>query len=170
MPTFVLVLNYWLHLLATIAWLGGLAMLTFVVWPGLSSSGDGEPDRILPTFGLLERRFRPIANISLVVLLITGMIQMGGDPHYKGFLIIGSDWSFVMLLKHAIIGGMIIVTTIIQGVVLPALHRTLFARPGGPPADLESGLTHHRRLKRLTILNLGLGVLVLLSTAVLTAL
>ena len=33
MPTWVLALSYWLHLIATIVWVGGLALMALVVWP-----------------------------------------------------------------------------------------------------------------------------------------
>src|SRR5947199_8041127 len=34
MPTWILALSYWLHMIATIVWVGGLALMALVVWPG----------------------------------------------------------------------------------------------------------------------------------------
>ena len=170
MPTIALALNYWLHLLATVLWLGGLAMLLLVAWPSLRPLSDADPAGESRLFEALERRFRPFANISLLVLIVTGIIQMGGDPHYEGFLRFDTPWTLTLLAKHVIIGGMVIVTALLQWVVYPALERArLLAR-----RDVADGrvleATARRRLQRLAAANLGLGVIVLLLTAYLTAL
>ena len=34
MPTWVLALSFWLHMVATVVWIGGLALMALVVWPG----------------------------------------------------------------------------------------------------------------------------------------
>ena len=166
MPVFVLTLTYWLHLLATITWLGGLAMLILVARPGADST---EPAH-RAVFESLERRFRPFANVSLIVLLVTGMIQMGGDPHYEGFLKIGNTWSLGLLLKHLVFAAMIAISAVVQWGVRPALERaSLLARHGGE-SDQAMEAILRRRLMRLTALNLTLGILVLLLTALITAL
>lgn len=169
MPTAVLALNYWLHLIATVIWLGGLATLVLVAWPGMGQALADYP-AVGNVFDALERRFRPLANVSLVVLLVTGILQMGGDPHYEGFLQIESPWSVSLLAKHVVILAMIGVSAALQWNVRPALERARFeaqhrTRPGG---EVEAGL--RRRMRRLTAANLLLGLLVLLITAVLTAL
>jgi uncharacterized membrane protein len=34
-PFWALSLSYWLHLLATVVWLGGLSLMTLVAWPAV---------------------------------------------------------------------------------------------------------------------------------------
>ncbi len=171
MPTLVLALNYWLHLLATVAWLGGMAALVVVAWPGASSKAAtgvaAEGSRFF--LETLERRFRPVASVSLAVLLVTGMIQMGGDPHYQGFLKITDAWSASLLAKHLVILGMVGVTGVLQWGVYPALDRArlLARRRSAEGRAIEETL--QGRVQRLTLVNLVLGVLVLLITAFLTA-
>jgi uncharacterized membrane protein len=150
MPLWGLALTYWLHLMATVVWIGGLAMLILTTWANIEG---------------IERRFRPFANLSLVVLLVTGLIQMGADEHYEGFLIINDLWEIGLLAKHVIIVLMIVVTLILQFNVYPALER---AKLLAGRTDYE-GETARRRLRQLTFINLGLGVLVLLCTAIITA-
>jgi uncharacterized membrane protein len=165
MPTWVLALNYWLHLLATIAWLGGTLILVAVAWPGISGARADGPLRG-ELMGAFERRFRPIANLSLVVLLVTGMIQMSGDPHYEGFLRFANSWSLLLLAKHVVFLLMIGISLILQWGVKPALERAaLLARESD---QAEAAL--HRRLRRLTTINLIFGAFVLLLTAFITAL
>ena len=169
MPTLALTINYWLHLLATTAWLGGLITMVMVAWPGLSQAiGDSsDENNILYS---LEKRFRPVANISLVVLLVTGMIQMGGDTHYEGLLQINSPWSLSLLGKHIIVALMILVGGIMQWGLHPAIERTRLQAKRKP--DLAHGNLAglHKKLRRLMTVNLVLGILVLLFTAYMTAL
>lgn len=167
MPTWVLALNYWLHLLATILWIGGLAALILVAWPGiLAAQLPDEPTRTLQN--TIEKRFRPIANLSLVVLAVTGMLQMNGDSHYEGLLQIANPWSVGMLIKHLAYLGMVALTAVLQLFILPELGRArLLAHQGGDSAEEQRLLT---RLRRFSLLELILGVLVLACTAYVTAL
>jgi len=170
MPTWVLALNYSLHLLATVVWLGGLTTLTLVAWPTFSRAlqVNALPEGWL--FEALERRLRPLANISLAVLAVTGLIQMGGNPNYSGFLRITNIWSLSLLLKHVAVGGMIILSAVMQWAVYPALNRAaLLAQHNATRGAAMQGELR-RRLRRLVALNLALGVLVLIFTAVMTAL
>jgi uncharacterized membrane protein len=162
MPVPALILSYWLHLLATVVWLGGLAMLVLAAWP-VATSDDVAG---VPTLDALERRFRPWANISLAVLIVTGTIQMGGDSHYEGFLVINTPWSLGLFAKHIMIGAMIAVSAALQWGIHPALERARLL--AGRDTVKEATLRHRVRL--LTMVNLGLGVLVLVFTALITAL
>lgn len=171
MPTLILALNYWLHLLATVAWLGGMAALVAMAWPstrGEAASGAAA-EGSCSFLEALERRFRPVANVSLAVLLVTGMIQMGGDPHYRGFLRITDAWSASLLAKHLVILGMVGVTAVLQWGIYPALDRArlLARRRSTEGRAIEESL--QGRVQHLTLVNLVLGVLVLLITAFLTA-
>jgi uncharacterized membrane protein len=163
MPTLLLALNYWLHLLATVVWLGGLAMLVAAAWSGKRRAAGAALDD-------LERRFRPLANVSLLVLLVTGMIQMGGDPHYEGWFAVRNAWSATLLAKHLVVLVMIGVSLMLQFGAAPALERAhLLAERGVSGGEAERAAAR-RRLRRLTAANLALGVLVLMLTAYMTAL
>jgi uncharacterized membrane protein len=166
MPITLLAVNYWLHLVSTVMWLGGLATLVVVTWPGLDRLLGQEAYAVLFT---LERRFRPLASISVIVLLVTGMIQMGGDPHYEGFLKLGSLWSISLLLKHAVIFGILIVTAVLQWAVLPALGRARMLSERQIAGGNTEEIRLWQRYRRLAVANLALGLLALLFTAVLTA-
>ena len=117
----------------------------------------------------LRRRFLPLSNLSLAVLVVTGLIQMSGDPHYDGVLQFTNDWTRAILLKHIAVAGMFVCGL--------ALQYQCRARAGtgdaagehhkGDPAELER---LRRREARLTWINVVLGVLVLGFTAWATAL
>ncbi len=167
MPQSLLALSYFFHLIATVVWIGGLVTLTVFVWP--------ETKRILAenlaVYSLMTRwrkRFVPLTNFSLAVLVFTGFVQMAGDPNYDGVLQISNEWSRVMLLKHLAIAGMVVCGLVLQYGVTPALERAslLLERGKGDPTEWER---LRRREVRLTWLNVVLGVTVLGFTAWATA-
>lgn len=157
---------YFLHLIATVVWLGGLVILGLLVWPEARRTlSDGDENR---RFLLnLQRRFRPWANLSLLVLLGTGLLQMAADPHYEGLLAVGNTWSVAMLLKHLAFGGMVVVMLALQFGVAPAIERAALLAQKGQPEALAAAQHRERRLAGIM---LGLGGLVLLFTAIATAL
>ncbi|NDJ55403.1 MAG: hypothetical protein GYB68_20210 [Chloroflexi bacterium] len=166
-PAPALIGLYWTHLLATIVWIGGLATLVLIVWPGLLRLDEGPVSTLLER---IEQRFRPLANLSLAVLLVTGMLQMTANANYAGLLLVTNDWSIAMLLKHIVFGGMVIVTLVIQLGVLPNLARARLQIKANPEAGQAEEQRQRSRLRQLTTLNLALGVLVLFFTAALTVL
>ncbi len=163
----MLTLSYLLHLIATVIWLGGLATLTLLVWPA-ARRATGDDPAIRRLFTDFRRRFTPITNFSLVVLIATGMIQMALDEHYDGLMQITNDWSRAILLKHVAIGGMIICGAILQLGVNPALERAGLLADAGK-GDPTAYAKLRQREVTLTWVNAGLGMLVLAFTAWATA-
>ena len=169
MVQWLLALSFFLHLVATVVWLGGLVLLTLVVWPEarnlLARQEQGEA--LLALLDRLRKRFYPLANLSLIVLIVTGLFQMDKNPHYDGLLQLTNDWTRAILLKHVAVLGMLVVGAAMQWSVLPALERaSLLLRRGKDVPDLEQW---RRRERQLSALNLVLGVLVLFFTALATS-
>jgi uncharacterized membrane protein len=164
MDFWILVLSYWLHLLATVVWLGGLALMALVAWPALRQ-GSVTANQWL----LLQQRFLPWANGSLVILLITGFFQMTADPHYTGFLSIDSVWAGAILVKHVAFLGMVGIGAYMQAVLYPAMTRTRLLAEKRPSLASGEQETLSRTEIRLLRLNLLFAVAVLFLTAVATA-
>ena len=165
----VLAFSYFLHALATITWIGGLALLVVVVWPTARERlATRTPDSVLLSFfEQLRQRFTPLSNLSLIVLLATGLLQMELNPHYAGLLQINDDWGRAILGKHIVIVAMIVISAIMQWRVTPALERaTLLARRSQGPDERAILENIQRRERQLAALNLILGVIVLFLTAV----
>lgn len=163
MPTLLpLTLAYWLHMLATIVWVGGLALIALVVWPAARATlGDG------PELGALtlrlQQRFAPLAWLSLAVLVVTGLMQMSASDNYDGLLQISNPWSAAMLAKHLAVGAMIGLGVVQQWFVLPELSRLAVKRAHG--RDTPEAAALQRRERVLTRLSLATGVVVLGLTA-----
>jgi uncharacterized membrane protein len=164
MDFWILTLSYWIHLLATIVWLGGLALLALVALPALRQGTLATNQ-----WAALQRRFTPWVNASLALLLVTGFVQMTNDEHYEGFLAVSSLWSQAILVKHIAVAAMIVVGAYVQWRVHPAMERlALLAekRPELAGAEQEQLL---RQERRLLWINLGCAAAVLFFTAVATA-
>jgi uncharacterized membrane protein len=175
MSATVLTILFAVHLLAAVAWIGGMIVLILVVMPGVrrvlrdaavTATSAQNPVEVILTE--LERRFTPLANLSLVVLIVTGMLQMSADENYGGFLQFNNTWAWAMLFKHLTVLGMAAIAGYVALVLEPERRRLqTLAAANRPDADASQHLIHHR--VRLAKLNLVCGLLTLLFTAVATA-
>jgi uncharacterized membrane protein len=169
MIQWLLAFSFFLHLVATVVWVGGLLLLTLVVWPEARAllARQDQSGLLLDFLDRLRKRFYPLANLSLVVLIVTGLFQMDQNPHYDGLLQLTNDWTRAILLKHVAVLGMLVIGVAMQWGVMPALERaTLLVRSGRESPDLDR---LRRRERQLTALNCVLGIVVLIFTAIATS-
>lgn len=164
MDFWVLALSYWVHLLATVVWLGGLALMSLVALPALRSKSLERNQ-----WFELQKRFTPWVNISLVLLLITGFVQMTNDVNYEGFLTVNTLWSQAILVKHIAVLGMILIGGFVQWRVHPAMERTALLAQKRPELAVEEQEKLLQQESRLLRLNLVCAAAVLFFTAVATA-
>lgn len=156
----LLATSYLVHLVATVVWIGGIVFMALVVTPVAQSEiGSG---RLLAA---IQRRFTPIANISLAVLIVTGMVQLTANVHYVGFLNFSNTWARAILLKHIAVGGMIAAALYMSLVLQPDINRTSMLLTAGQ-AKPEETAALSRRQSQLTQINLALAIVVLLFTAI----
>lgn len=149
-------------MLATVAWLGGLAAIAILVLP--SAKVALKPSDQLALIEGIQRRLEPLAWFSLAVLIITGLFQLSVNPHYDGFLSTSGSWSIAILTKHVFVILMIVVSAIQTWEVLPAIRRGLVLIEKAQISDIEV-----KRLQKqeniLLYLNVGLSILILAATA-----
>ena len=161
-PVWALSIAYWLHMLATVLWIGGLAALSLIVLPAARKVLD--PGAYADLLAALQKRIDPLGWFSVIVLLASGMLQMSSSPNYGGFLSINGLWGSSILIKHFLFGLMVIVSGYITWGLLPALRRAAILQASGK--DVPDGEALKKREIFLLRLNLILGVLVLLLTAI----
>ena len=164
---FIISLSFFFHLIATVAWIGGLVTLAFIVQPVLNHVVTDVRERARLNEAVFKR-FQPIANLSLIVLILTGMVQTFTNRFYKGFLQFDNTWAQAILFKHLAIVGMIILAGIITFSVQPALQRNALLVANGVADEAQSARLQQQQV-RLTRLNLALSVLVLFFTAIASA-
>src|SRR5512145_2703342 len=122
-PAWALALTYWLHLLATVTWIGSLAGISFLVLPAMQRSLN--PETQLVFIEAMQKRLEPIAWFSMSLLVLTGLFQMSVNPHYDGFLSISTQWSLAILAKHILGVFMVVASAIQTWEVIPAIHRAI---------------------------------------------
>jgi putative copper export protein len=163
----ILSVSFFLHLVATVAWIGGLVTLALVVQPVFNRYVTDVQERAQLLEALLKR-FQPIANISLAVLILSGMVQTFTNRFYKGFLQFDSAWAQAILFKHIAVLGMLGVAAFITFSVQPSLKRNALLIANGL-ADEQQAARVQQQQVRLTRINLVLSVLVLVFTAIASA-
>ena len=158
--TTVLAAIYWLHMLATVTWIGSLAAINLLFLP--ASTRALKPVDQLSLISALQKRLEPLAWFCMGILLVTGLFQLSTSPHYNGFLSVSTQWSLAILVKHGVAVLMVVVSAVQTWEVLPAVQRILLIKDKANESELA------RLQKRETLLlriNLLLSALILGATA-----
>lgn len=163
-PPWVLAIAYWLHMLATVLWIGGLAAMAIIVVPAARKTVGGKEYAAL--LAQLQKRLQGIGWFSLVVLVLTGMFQMSSSPFYEGLLAIHNPWSVAMLLKHLSIGLMVLFSGYLTWFLGPALQRNVLLQTAGKEIDPAQQARLQRQEELLLTLNVIASILVLALTAI----
>ncbi len=161
-PPFALTFSYWLHMLATVIWIGGLAAVSIFTLPAIASLDD--PGDQIKQLHQVQKKLDPLGWFSLLLLTGTGLMQMSASDQYEGLLAFSNAWSQAILLKHIVFLGMVFVSAYLTWSALPELSRAVLAlsRGKGDAGKIPAIQKKHRFLLRL---NFGLGVIVLAFTA-----
>ncbi len=153
-------LIYWLHMLATVTWIGSLAAINLLVLP--ASVRTLKLVDQLSFISALQKKLEPLAWFCMGLLLVTGLFQLSANPHYDGFLSTSTQWSLAILVKHSLGVVMAVVSAIQTWEVLPSIQRILMRKESAKAEELI------RLQKRETLLlrtNLVLSALILGATA-----
>jgi uncharacterized membrane protein len=160
-PAWALALTFWLHLLATVTWVGSLAGISFLILPAMQRTLN--PETQLVFIEAMQKRLEPIAWFCMSLLLVTGLFQMSVNPHYDGFLSVSTQWSLAILTKHLLGIIMVVVSAIQTWEVIPAIRRAIVKSKKTKNTQELDAL--RRREILLLRMNFGLAVLILLATA-----
>lgn len=160
-PTWALTLAYWMHMLATVIWIGGLAILTLIIIPTAQKTLNKNTYAIF--LENLQRRLDPLAWFSVIVLLGSGMLQMSANPNYEGFLAVNNPWGWAILVKHIVFGVMVLTSGYITWGIIPAMRRAAMRQARGK--DVPESAALQKREWLLLRINLVLGIIVLGLTA-----
>lgn len=106
-----------LHVLGVVIWIGGVAFVTTVLLPGLTS--DYSPARRLQAFHRLEGRFTWIARASVAVVGATGVWMVRRLALWPRFADLGAWW------LHAMVGVWVLFALILFVAEPLVLHRRM---------------------------------------------
>jgi uncharacterized membrane protein len=160
-PAWALALTFWLHLLATVTWVGSLAGISFLILPAMQRSLDAETQLVF--IEAMQKRLEPIAWFCMSLLLVTGLFQMSVNPHYDGFLSTSTQWSLAILTKHLLGIVMVVISAIQTWEVIPAIRRAILKSKKSKNTE-ELDVLRRREILLLRM-NFGLSTLILLATA-----
>lgn len=142
-----------LHLAATVVWIGGMVFIGAVMTPAISVLDGPNQGKV---FGVFAKRFTIVAWSCTILLLITGLLKTPTEL----LLSFSGRYDILLAVKHLLFLGMIVGGLIITFVLAPRMRR-LAPKPGVPPAKEFVAL--QGRIEMTSKMNLVLGVLVLLS-------
>lgn len=113
----------WFHVLAAVAWIGGMMFLSLVLVPAVRK-GNGSPE-FMPIFRSIARRFRIVVWLAIGILLSTGPILL----YRRGISTLDmTQWPAIVFLK----AGLVVIL-----LLLTFLHDLL----SGPPAGRSSAIS-----------------------------
>ena len=166
MILFILSLSYFLHLTATVMWIGGMAMVLLVILPAAKMT-LGSASIVGQLMKAIAKRFASMANVSIFLLIVTGIVIAHYEGKRTGFLDFGDPSSFIMILKHVLVALMILIHYYRIMILNPKAEK-ISSKTHESHADpiLSSKATRLRKLSLdLVKVNLILGTTVLLLTA-----
>lgn len=158
-PAWVMALTYWLHMLATVTWIGSLAAINLLVLPAAKTLKLVDQ---ISFISALQKRLEPLAWFSMGLLVATGMFQLSVNPHYDGFFDTSTQWSLSILIKHSLSAILAVTSAVQTWEVLPAIHRILLKKESADEGELAK---LQRRELILLRVNLFLSALILGATA-----
>jgi uncharacterized membrane protein len=149
----------WMHLIATVAWIGGMFTNFFIYMPAVGKTL--EPPVAGKLMGAVMKRFRAMVYISMVVFLISGILL--------GYLELNSGASIssrnalvgILIFKIPLYILMVILAIVAFEVVAPKVARMTAE---GPSTRLQKAL---RSQKILAVIGFLLGLIILALSAAL---
>ena len=156
MREIILAVSYWLHLTATVVWIGGIAFILFIAIPSAKQVLGADAGKLM---GEISKRFTPIANYSIIFIVVTGAILTGFNRQFSGIGNFGNSWSLTLIMKHVLVFVMVAVHFYRGLILAPKIART----------ETVSKKTSLQKLSlNLVKVNFCLGVIVLLLSGIMS--
>lgn len=151
------ILLKWIHLMATVAWIGGMFTNFFIYIPAIGKTL--EPAEAGKLTGIVMKRFRVMVYLAMAVFLITGIIM--GSLHLNSDPVFSSKNQMVALLIFKVPLYIIMVLLAIFSFerMAPRLARIA---ADGPSPQLRKA---HKSQKILALTSLLLGMIILAISA-----
>jgi len=160
MDGLVLTVATWAHLLSAVVWMGGIFFILYVALPVARKTLD-QPGKIM---GPLSNRFVPLANISIFLIIASGLIMSIVSHDFAGSGGFSGMWTQSLVAKILLV------------VIMASIHfyRGLMLTPRIARLSSEGG--HPEKVQKLQTLSLNLvkvvfflGIAALLLTSMMYA-
>ncbi len=127
-PTLQIILDF-LHLMATIAWIGGMFFNFLVVMPTVAKALD--PQTTGKFMGILFKRVRVVVYTSLIILFVTGIPMKIANEFYVGVISFGNPWEMIGFIKHIFVGVLALMAIYSFEIIFPKVSK--LAKEGPSP-------------------------------------
>jgi uncharacterized membrane protein len=149
------VLVKWIHLVATIAWIGGMFANFIIYLPAISKQLD--PPMAGKLLGSVMKRTRIVVYFSISVFILSGVLLVSMFGEESGRMYVGDIW-FIYFLGKMLLFLLLVVLAIYAFEVLAP--RTARLAKEGPSPKLQR-LQARQRMTALTGFVLGILILAL---------
>ena len=123
---YYLAILFWLHLIGISIWVGASFLMPLLIMPTVQTL---EPPARLPFVGALSKRMGPLVMASIVVVVVTGLLQT--DAVFKTFTIfLGIN----ILSVKVFVAILMMANGTYLAMVLPRRAQALAPKPGTPPS------------------------------------
>ena len=112
---------YWIHLVATVLWIGGILFIIFIAIPSSKQVLGAESGKLM---GEISKRFTPLANYSIILLFVSGIVLAGLNKQFSGVRVLESNWTMVLILKLVLFFSMTAIHFYRGLVLAPKIMRT----------------------------------------------
>lgn len=157
MKELLLVTAAWLHLIATVIWIGGIAFILFIAMPSARQVMGTDAGKLM---GDVSKRFTPVANYSIVLLVLTGATMAVLNNRFSSSTILENNWIIILAAKHILVFTMIVIH-FYRGLILAPKIMRMESKP------------RKMSLQNLSInlvkANFGLGLMVILLSAIINS-
>lgn len=117
----ILAVSNWLHLIATVIWIGGITFILFIAIPAGKQLLGAEAGKLT---GEISRRFAPLANLSIFMVIVTGIVLTGFNKQLWESWRFENSRTLFLIVKHALVLGMVVVHFYRGLVLTPKIART----------------------------------------------
>ena len=151
----IIVIIEWLHLLATVVWIGAMIILMLIIIPSAKNVLQNE-NTFNDFIKSIGKKITSLVNISIIILIITGIVL--------GILIESksTDWFIILIIKHIIVFLMTAIHVCRIKAIAPRLERK-----GKEDPSSTSFIKLKKLQMNLVWVNLILGIIVLLLSVIL---
>lgn len=155
-PVLQTILDF-LHLMATIAWIGGMFFNFLVVMPTVQKALD--PATAGKFMGMMFKRVRVVVYTSLLILFVTGIPMKIANEYYVSIINFDNTWETVGFIKHVFVAILALMALYSFEILFPKVGK-LAAK--GPSPELNS---LRKRQKMTGAFSFLLGIIIIFLSA-----
>jgi len=159
MNTLLHIILRWIHLVATVSWIGGMFTNLIIYIPAVGKTL--EPPAAGKLMGTVMKRFRVMVYLSMAVFLISGILLGSLDLNSGASISSRNEMVVILIFKIPLYSLMLILAIVSFEVVAPRAARIA---ADGPSARLQKV---QKSQKIMAIIGFLLGLIILALSAAL---